>query len=220
MDFMEWAAFFIQWILHLDASLPLFFTQYGDWLYLLLIAIIFAETGLVFFPFLPGDSLLFAAGALCAISSLDIGLLWVALSLAAIAGDALNYWIGRSFGDTIQASKRRIINPRHIEATQVYFKKHGGKAVILARFQPIIRTFMPFVAGIGHMPYRTFTVYNITGGIIWVCSFLGMGYFLGQLEIVKSHFSLVVLTIIILSFLPLGWDGARYINHKLKRKEV
>ncbi len=194
-------------ILHLDVLLPQLLSTYGAAIYAILFTIITLETGLVFFPFLPGDSLLFATGALIASSSLSFWLMWVLLCVAAIFGDGLNYAIGLYFGKKLSASK--LLNPKHLQRSKEYFEKNGQKAIILARFLPILRTFVPFIAGISHMPYRQFSQYNVVGGIAWVTSFLGSGYLFGQLPFVKSHFSGIILAIMIASIIPLVVDVAR-----------
>jgi len=176
---------------------------YGPWVYLFLFLIVFVETGLVFFPFLPGDSLLFAAGALAALGSLNLPLTLVLLCLAAIIGDTVNYWIGHFFGQKILAHPQIPINQDHIAKTNAFFSKHGGKTIILARFVPIVRTFAPFVAGIGKMHYSTFISYNVVGGLTWVLLFTLAGYFFGNLPFFKHNFSLVIMVIIVLSVLPM-----------------
>lgn len=198
-------------ILHIDAHLGEIIAQYGILTYAILFLILFAETGFVFTPFLPGDSLLFAAGAFAAIGSFKItiiiGLLW----LAAFLGDTLNYWIGHFFGQKLIDNPKIPINQNHIDKTQEFYRKHGGKTIFLARFIPIIRTFAPFVAGIGKMDYKTFISYNISGGFVWVAGFTTLGYFFGNIPVVKDNFSIVILAIIFLSLVPMGIE---YIRHK------
>ena len=193
----------IEIILHLDKYLDTFTISLGPWIYSLLFVIVFAETGLVITPFLPGDSLLFAAGAIAARGSLSITLLMVLLFIAGVLGDAINYWIGRTLGPKVfKYEDSRFFKKEYLDKTHVFYEKYGAKTIILARFLPIIRTFAPFVAGIGRMSYKTFTFYNIIGAAIWVGGFLGLGYFFGNIPIVKENFSLVILGIIILSILP------------------
>jgi membrane-associated protein len=192
----------IDFALHLDEHLASLVNQYGTWTYGILTAIIFAETGLVFTPFLPGDSLLFAAGAIAAVSTLDIWILAGLLTVAAIVGDTVNYWIGSKIGHLAAAGKLPMVKQEHIARTHAFFEKHGGKTIVIARFVPIVRTFAPFVAGAGAMTYRKFLVYNVVGGIGWVFSMLFAGYFFGNLPFVKENFETVILAIIFLSILP------------------
>ncbi len=194
----------LQWFLHLDTALPLLLQHYGNGLYIVLFLVIFCETGLIIFPFLPGDSLLFAAGALSAAANLHIFLLWALLVLAAILGDAVNYSIGYFLGEKL--SKTRFLNPQHIEKTQAYFNKYGGKAIVLGRFLPIIRTFVPFVAGLSKMSYTKFSVFNIAGALLWVTSLLFAGYFFANMPFVRKEFSSVILLIMVVSVLPLFYD--------------
>lgn len=200
---MELIQFLIDFVLHLDRHLGEIVRDYGTWTYLILFVIIFCETGLVFTPFLPGDSLLFAAGALAGAGVLNIGLLFVLLTTAAIIGDNTNYAIGRFLGTRIlHARTARLIKKEHLERTHTFFERYGTKTIIIARFVPIIRTFTPFVAGLGHMTYRRFLPYDIAGGVLWVGSCTFAGYFFGGLEIVKKNFSLVILAIIVISLIP------------------
>jgi membrane-associated protein len=203
MDLLQTA---IDLFLHLDKHLVEWAAYFGPWLYVVLILIIFAETGLVIAPFLPGDSLLFAVGALCALDNspvrLDVMMLF--LIMAGVAGDAVNYWIGHYVGPRVFTHEHsRLLNKKHLERTRRFYEKHGGKTIILARFIPIVRTFAPFVAGIGRMEYRRFAVYNITGAVVWVSSFLFAGFWFGSNELVKRNFSLVILGIIFVSVLPI-----------------
>lgn len=200
---MEIIKFFIDFILHLDVYLGQIIQTYGILTYIILFAIVFTETGLVFFPFLPGDSLLFAAGAFASLGSLNIFVLMVLLIIAAIAGDTVNYWIGRFFGEQIVANPRIPINREHVEKTNEFFKKYGKKTIILARFVPIVRTFAPFVAGAGEMEYKKFASYNIAGAFIWVISVTLSGFFFGNIPFVQENFSLIVLAIIFISILPM-----------------
>ena len=192
----------IDFILHIDEHLSTIIATYGTWTYAVLFAIIFVETGLIIMPFLPGDSLLFAAGAFAARGALDPLLLIVLLSIAAIAGDTVNYWIGRYLGEKALEKKSRFINPKHIAKTQQFYDKHGGKAIIFARFMPIVRTFAPFVAGVGRMDYRKFIFYNVVGGITWIVLFVLAGFFFGNIPAVEKNFELVILGIIVLSVTP------------------
>ena len=200
---MEFVLSIFNFILHIDIHLGGIISQYGALSYLILFGIIFAETGLVFTPFLPGDSLLFAAGAFAALGHFNLGLLLLLLWLAAFLGDTVNYWIGHFFGQKIIDNPRLPIKQEHIDKTKVFYAKHGGKTIFLARFVPIVRTFAPFVAGIGKMDYRHFIAYNLTGGLTWVAGFTSLGYFFGNLPQVKDNFSLVVLVIIFLALLPM-----------------
>ncbi len=195
--------YIIDSLLHLDKYLSLLVNDYGQFVYILLFLIIFLETGLVLTPFLPGDSLLFTAGAIAAIGSLNIIWLFSLMSLAAILGDTVNYFIGHKVGNRIsERGFMGFVNHEHLIKTTNFYEKHGGKTIIIARFIPIIRTFAPFVAGIGKMSYPRFLTYNIIGGILWVSLFVFMGYFFGSLPIIKENFSLVILIIILLSFVP------------------
>ena len=200
---MELIKAFIDILLHLDKHLDLVIRNYGFWTYGIFFLIIFLETGLVVTPFLPGDSLLFAAGAFAALGSLDAKWLIVLLSIAAIAGDTLNYWIGYIVGPKVfSKEKSRFLNKDYLYRTHQFYERYGGKTIILARFIPIIRTFAPFVAGIGSMTYGRFIAYNIVGGIAWVAIFVLGGYFFGNIPSVKQNFSLVIAAIIFLSILP------------------
>lgn len=203
---MDILNFFIDFILHIDKHLDQIIAAYGVFTYAILFIIIFLETGLVFTPFLPGDSLLFAAGALASLGSLNIFILVIILMAAAILGDTSNYWIGHFFGEKILSHPRSPINEEHLKKTEEFFKKHGGKTIILARFVPIVRTFAPFVAGAGQMNYSKFISYNIIGGVIWVCLFTLTGYLFGNLTFIKKNFSLVILVIIAISLIPIGLE--------------
>jgi membrane-associated protein len=196
----------LDFVLHLDKHLSPIIHEYGAWTYLLLFAIVFCETGLVVTPFLPGDSLLFAAGAFAANGSLSVWVLAAALIAAAILGDTANYWIGHFLGHRLLNARRRIIKPEHLAYTHEFFEKYGGKTVIIARFVPIVRTFAPFVAGLGSMSYGRFMSYNVIGGTAWVLLCTFAGYWFGNLPFVQKNFSLVVLMIIFLSLLPAVWE--------------
>jgi membrane-associated protein len=195
----------LDFVLHLDKHLSPIIQEYGAWTYLLLFAIVFCETGLVVTPFLPGDSLLFAAGAFAANGSLSIWALIGALIVAAVLGDTANYAVGHFLGGRLLRSGR-LIKPAHIERTHGFFEKYGGKTVIIARFVPIVRTFAPFVAGLGSMSYGRFMSYNVVGGTAWVLVCTLAGYLFGNLPFVQKNFSLVVLMIIVLSLLPGVWE--------------
>lgn len=199
---MELVKYLVDLFLHLDEYLNLIIQNYGTWTYLILFLIIFLETGLVVTPFLPGDSLLFAAGAFAGLGSLNPGVLFLLLSIAAIVGDTVNYWIGHYIGPRAFSGNIRFLKKEYLDRTHDFYERHGGKTIILARFVPIIRTFAPFVAGVGEMSYRHFITYNVIGGIVWVAIFIFGGYFFGNLEFVQDNFSFVVLAIIILSVLP------------------
>ena len=204
----------VNFILHIDTHLTQLVSTYGVATYAILFGIIFIETGVVLTPFLPGDSLLFAAGALSALGALHIWILVPLLIFAAIIGDTSNYWIGHFFGEQMIANPRIPIKKEHIEKTKAFFDKHGGKTIILARFVPIVRTFAPFVAGVGKMQYSNFISYNIVGGILWVTLFTLAGFFFGNIPSIKENFSIVVLAIILISVVPMMVEA---IKHKLKK---
>ena len=211
---MEWFTDLIQLVLHLDTHLYELVNAYGAWIYGLLFLIVFAETGLVVTPFLPGDSLLFAAGAIAAMGALNPHLMVGLLIIAAILGDTVNYWIGYLIGPKVFTKPKSLFwNPEHLQRTHRFYEKYGGKTIILARFVPIIRTFAPFVAGIGCMTYSRFIVYNVIGGMAWVLLLTYGGYFFGNLPLVRQHFSLVILAIIILSILPIVVEFIKQRNH-------
>ncbi len=199
---MELISQFIDLFLHLDEHLNTVIQAYGTWTYLLLFLIIFLETGLVVTPFLPGDSLIFAAGTFAGMGSLNITVLFLLLCVAAVGGDTANYWIGHTIGPKAFSGSVPFLKKEYLDKTHRFYEKHGGKTIILARFIPIIRTFAPFVAGIGEMSYGRFISYNVIGGIAWVALFSFGGYFFGGLKIVQENFSLVVLAIIFISILP------------------
>jgi membrane-associated protein len=199
---MEIISTVVDFILHLDKHLNEIVMTYGAWTYALLFLIIFLETGLVITPFLPGDSLLFAAGSFAALDSLDPVILFVLLAAAAILGDTVNYWIGHFIGPRAFSGNIRFLKKEYLVRTHEFYERHGGKTIILARFIPIIRTFAPFVAGVGAMTYSRFIAYNVIGGIAWVALFVFGGYFFGNLPFVKDNFSLVILAIILISVMP------------------
>lgn len=214
---MEFFSHIIDFILHIDQHLVELSAQYGVWIYAILFAIIFCETGLVVMPLLPGDSMLFAAGSIAAVGSMNIHLMVTLLIVAAILGDALNFIIGKYFGEKLFANPHsKIFKQSHLQKTQTFYAKHGGKTIILARFIPIVRTFAPFVAGMGHMPYRQFVAYNVIGGVLWVTIFSYLGYFFGNLPIVKDNLSLVLAAIIVLSVLPAIIE---IVRHKMAAKK-
>lgn len=202
----------INFLLHIDESLANVINLLGPFTYIVLFLIIFAETGLVVAPFLPGDSLIFAIGTLAGGGFLNILIIYIALLLAAILGDTVNYWIGHRLGIRVFTKKNsRIFNRVYLEKTSEFYKKHGGKTIILARFVPIVRTFAPFVAGVGKMHYGTFLLYNVTGGFIWVTSLIFAGYFFGQIPFVKENFEYVVIGIVLLSLFPIFIE---FVKHK------
>ena len=206
----------LDFFLNLDTHLEEFVQLYGVWVYALLFLIVFAETGLVVTPFLPGDSLLFATGAIAASGALDVRVAFVLLLAAAIAGDAANYAVGRAVGVRLIHLSRvnprwgRWVNPAYVTRAQEFFARHGGKAVVLARFMPVVRTFVPFVAGAAEMSYPAFALYNITGAIAWVGLCIGAGYLFGNVPVVKDNFSLVVIGIVVLSILPMLFEYWRH----------
>lgn len=214
---MEIIKFLIDFILHLDVHLGQIISQYGVLTYAILFGIIFVETGLVLIPFLPGDSLLFAAGAFAAIGSLNIAVLLILLSIAAIAGDTVNYWIGHFFGEAMIANPKIPIERKHIDETKKFFDKYGGKTIVLARFIPIVRTFAPFVAGVGRMEYKQFVSFNIIGGLLWAVGVTFCGYFFGNIPFVKHNFSIIVIAIVFISILPIVFPLVQHQLKKLKK---
>ncbi len=214
---MEILSQLIDYFLHIDKYLSVLITNYGSWLYVILFIIIFCETGLVVTPFLPGDSLLFATGALAALNKLDPHFIVILLSIAAILGDTLNYSFGKWVGPKVfHYEKTRFFKKEHLEHTHQFYERHGGKTIIIGRFIPIIRTFAPFVAGIGTMTYWHFLSYNVVGGIIWVAIFIYSGYYFGNTPTIKNNFLLVLVAIIIISVLPgvIEYIRIRYKNTK------
>src|SRR5215216_2206734 len=202
---MDQIKFLIDLFLHLDGYLEKIITSYGAWTYGILFIVIFMETGFVVTPFLPGDSLLFAAGTFAALDSLNIWLLLGLTMIAAIGGDTVNYWIGHYMGD--RAYNVKWIKKGYLDRTHSFFEKHGGKTIFLARFVPIVRTFAPFVAGMGRMSYGYFFSYNVFGGIVWVLLFTLLGYFFGNIPFVKQNFELVIIAIILISIVPAVWEA-------------
>lgn len=203
---MEWLGGLIDLFLHVDKHLDVIIQQYGIWTYMILFVVVFCETGLVVTPFLPGDSLLFAAGALAGRpeSPLNPTMLFLLLTAAGILGDTVNYWMGNYIGPRAFSGNIRFLKKKHLDRTHEFYERHGGKTIILARFVPIVRTFAPFVAGVGAMSYGRFLAYNVIGAIAWVAIFVYGGYFFGTREIVQKNFTLVILAIIFLSVLPIA----------------
>ena len=215
---MELIRYFIEILMHLDKYLDVIIKDYGSWTYLILFVIIFCETGLVITPILPGDSLLFAAGAFAAVGSLKASWLFVLLSIAAVAGDTVNYWIGYIVGPKVFHKENvRFLNKQYLNRAHQFYEEYGGKTIIIARFVPIIRTFAPFVAGIGKMTYMRFISYNIFGGVLWIGAFIFGGQYFGNLPVVKKNFSLVIFVIIIISIMP---GVIEYFRQRQKVREV
>ena len=213
---MEFIRYLVDFIIHIDVHLGEIIVNYGLWVYAILFLIVFCETGLVVTPLLPGDSLLFAAGTFAAIGSFDLWLLCIILTLAAIAGDTVNYWIGSYVGPRVfHKEKVRFLNKSHLVKAHEFYERYGGKTIIIARFVPIIRTFAPFVAGIGKMTYGKFMSYNVIGGISWVLICVLAGFYFGNLPLVKNNFSLVIGAIIIISILP---GVVEFLRHKYRTK--
>ena len=207
---MEFLALLWDFAVHLDAHLASFVAEHGVWVYALLFAIVFCETGLVVTPFLPGDSLLFVVGALAAAGGMDIVLVMVLLVTAALSGDNVNYWIGRWAGPKVfRAEDSRWLNRRHLERTHAFYERHGGKAIIIARFVPIVRTYVPFVAGIGAMPYARFLAFSVAGALLWVVSLCLAGYWFGNLPLVKDNLAVAIMVIVALSVLPIAVEFLR-----------
>jgi len=213
---MEFISTAIDFFLHIDVHLNEIILQYGTLTYGILFFIIFAETGFVFTPFLPGDSLLFAAGTFAARGSFDVYLLAVLLIAAAIAGDNVNYWVGRKLGIKLFERYNKLLKKEYLEKTQKFYVKHGGKTIILARFFPIIRTFSPFVAGLGKMTYTRFVLNDIAGGITWISIFVFGGYFFGNIPVVQKNFSMVIVVIVVISVIP-AISG--FVRHRLMRNK-
>ncbi len=199
---MEVIKFLIDFVLHLDVHLNEIISNYGTWTYAILFFVVFMETGFVVTPFLPGDSLLFAAGTFAALGSLNPFYLFGLLAVAAVLGDTINYSIGHFIGERAFSGNIKFLKKEHLDRTQEFYEKHGGKTIVLARFIPIIRTFAPFVAGVGKMTYGHFIAYNVIGGITWVALFTSLGYFFGNIPFIKKNFELVIFAIIAISFIP------------------
>lgn len=209
---MELLALFIDLVVHLDDHLQALVAAYGAWIYLILFLIVFCETGLVVTPFLPGDSLLFVAGAIAAAGGMNIHLMVVLLIIAAILGDAVNYSVGHYIGPRVLKDRNsRWLNPKHLERAHEFYERHGGKTIIIARFVPIVRTYAPFVAGAASMPYPRFALYNVTGAIVWVVSLGYAGYFFGNIPLIKDNLTVVIIVIIILSIMP---GVVEYLRHR------
>jgi membrane-associated protein len=206
---MEWLKQFVDLFLHLDTHLSAVISQYGTWTYLILFVIVFCETGLVITPFLPGDSLLFAAGTFAALGDLDVRLMILLLCLAAIVGDTVNYWVGAAIGPRAFHGNIRFLRKEHLDRTHAFYEKHGGKTIILARFVPIIRTFAPFVAGVGAMSYGRFITYNVVGAVLWVGLLVLAGFFFGNIPVVRENFTIVILAIIAISITPIVVEALR-----------
>ncbi len=212
---MDFISFFFDVILHLDDHLTNLVGSYGIWVYAILFFIIFCETGLVLTPFLPGDSLLFAAGALAATGSMEVSVLFFLLFGAAVIGDSVNYSIGKWLGPRVLRHESiRFLKQEHVEKTEKFYAKYGSKTIVLARFVPIVRTFAPFVAGVGNMSYRHFIFYNVLGGFVWVALFLFGGYFFGNIPFVQDNFSVVIIGIILVSFVPAVIEYVKYRREK------
>jgi membrane-associated protein len=206
---MDWLAHAIDFVLNLNTHLDALASEYGVLLYAILFLIVFCETGLVVTPFLPGDSLLFAAGAVAASGRLDVLLLMLLLVVAAVSGNAVNYVVGRYAGEHLQRRFPRLIKPRHLEKTHAYFERYGGKTVVIARFVPIVRTVAPFAAGVGKMHHGRYTMYNVTGSLLWVVLLVGAGYWFGNVPIVQANFSAVIIGIIVVSIMPAVIEALR-----------
>ena len=211
---------FLDFFLHLDEHLQALINEYGTTTYIILFLIIFVETGVVIMPFLPGDSLLFAAGTFAAMGSLNLSVLVIILFIAAVLGDSLNYFIGKTIGLKILRWKirnRQLVQQKNIDKTHEFYEKYGAKTIIIARFVPIVRTLAPFVAGIGTMDYRKFIMFNVFGGAIWIAGLLFLGYFFGTIPIVKENFEIVIFLIIFISVLPIFVE---LIRHKMKKRRL
>lgn len=211
---MDLLTAFVEIVLHLDAHLLALTQQYGEWIYAILFLIIFCETGLVIAPFLPGDSLLFVAGALCGMGALQLEWLAPLLMLAAFGGDNTNYWIGRLIGMHLLRRTNGLIRREHVDKTHAFYERHGGKTILFARFLPIIRTFAPFVAGVGLMRYRLFLLFSALGSLTWIGSLTAAGYFFGNIPIIKDNLTLMILGIIALSLLPAFIE---FVRHRRRR---
>jgi membrane-associated protein len=212
---MEFIKSVIDFVLHLDVHLSGLIQTYGLWTYLILFAVIFCETGLVVTPFLPGDSLIFAAGTFAARGDLKVVVLFLILAAAAVIGDTVNYWIGKIIGPKVfQKENSRIFKKQYLDRTHEFYEKYGAETIIIARFVPIVRTFAPFVAGIGRMTYGKFLSYNVIGGVAWVALFTFGGYFFGNIPFVKKNFSLVIIGIILISLVPVLYE---FLRHRKKK---
>ena len=215
---MEILAALWSFVTHLDTQLAGLLQQYGTWVYAILFAIVFCETGLVVMPFLPGDSLLFVAGALWAASGMEIDLLMATLVVAALCGDNCNYWIGRTLARRVMGWRHsRFFNRKLFDRTQAFYARHGGKTVVLARFVPLVRTFAPFVAGVGHMPYVRFLAFSVFGALLWVGTLVPAGYWFGNIPLVRDHFEIVALAIVAISLMPLAFE---FVRHRLRTRRT
>lgn len=212
---MDFILNIVDFVLHIGDHLQELIAKHGNWVYVVLFAIVFCETGLVITPFLPGDSMLFTAGAIAAVGGMNVWLLMAILTLAAIIGDFVNFEIGKRFGRQLFANPNsKIFKQSHLKKTQDYYAKYGGRTIIIARFAPILRTFAPFVGGMGNMPYKDFARYNVIGAILWVMSFTLLGYFFGQLPFIKKYFTFFMIAIIVLSVLPMVIEIIRHRQSK------
>jgi membrane-associated protein len=209
MAFMTLLKMLVDFFLHIDKNLAMIIAQYGTMTYAILFGVIFMETGLVVTPFLPGDSLIFAAGVFAATGSFQVVILWLLLITAAFLGDTANYWIGHYIGPKAFEMNSRLLKKSHLVKAQSFYEKHGGKAIVLARFVPIVRTFAPFVAGVAKMSYRHFITYNLLGGVLWVSLFLFAGYFFGNLPLVKDNFHYVMVVIVLISVVPIALEWVK-----------
>jgi membrane-associated protein len=216
MDYMQ----LLHVLLHVDQSLGMLIEQYGTLIYMVLFLIVFCETGLVVFPFLPGDSLLFIAGAFCATGAMNIWLLLVLLLIAAILGNSVNYSIGRMLGQRVYTMNSRWINPESIRKTHAFYEKHGGKTLVIARFTPIVRTFAPFIAGVSEMTMTKFQIFNVIGALLWVVSLLASGYLFGHIPFVREHLNTMVLIGIGTAILPLVALGGWHVYKRLRPKNA
>ncbi|MBI1891020.1 MAG: DedA family protein [Burkholderiales bacterium] len=214
MDFMQ----FLDMMLHVDKSLGDVIAQYGVWVYAVLFAIVFCETGLVVLPFLPGDTLLFVGGAFCATGAMNIWLLMALLIIAAVTGNTVNYWIGRAIGQRVFTQNFRWLDKAALEKTHAFYENHGGKTIILARFIPIVRTFAPFVAGVSDMTFAKFQLFNISGAVFWVVSLVASGYFFGNIPIIRDHLNTIVLIGIGAAVIPLALGGVWKFSRKLMQR--
>jgi len=208
----------IDFFLHLDVYLDQIIQNFGIWTYLILFLVIFAETGLGVTPFLPGDSLLFAAGTFAALGSLNVFVLWLVMFAAAVLGDTVNYWVGNKIGPRVFEQDYRFLKREYLEQTQQFYDKHGGKTIILARFVPIVRTFAPFVAGVGTMHYTRFLTFNVIGAFLWTALFVFMGYFFGNIPFVKANFELAIVGIIAISVVPMIYEWLKHRNKNSSEK--
>jgi membrane-associated protein len=216
---MEWILNIVNFILHVDTYLNDIITRYGAWTYGLLFFVIFMETGFVVTPFLPGDSLIFAAATFSARGALNPWFLFILLSIAAVGGDTANYWIGHTVGGKANTGEVKWIKKEYMDRTHAFFEKHGGKTIFLARFVPIIRTFAPFVAGVSKMSYGHFITWNLVGGVTWVATFTALGYFFGNIPFVQKNFELVIIAIVIISFIPAVVEALKARKEMKEQKE-